>query len=66
MSDTVRKVDSVPAAGSGTPLLQVRDLKMHFPISEGIIFQREVGKVRAVDGLDFFVRRGETLGATCV
>ena len=43
-------------------LLSVEGLKMHFPITEGIIFQREVGKVRAVDGLDFFVRRGETLG----
>ncbi|HEX6606994.1 MAG TPA: ATP-binding cassette domain-containing protein, partial [Chloroflexia bacterium] len=35
---------------------------MHFPITDGIILQREVGKVRAVDGLDFTVKRGETLG----
>ena len=35
MSDNVRKVDSVPASGdAGTPLLEIRDLKMHFPIKE--------------------------------
>ncbi|MDQ5826029.1 MAG: ATP-binding cassette domain-containing protein [Chloroflexota bacterium] len=35
---------------------------MHFPIMRGVLFQRQVGAVRAVDGLDFFVRKGETLG----
>src|SRR5215212_5924202 len=49
------------AAGADV-LLRVDGLKMHFPITEGIIFQREVGKVRAVDGVDFFVKKGETLG----
>ena len=43
------------------PLLQVNDLKMHFPIYRGV-FQRQVGAVRAVDGVSFDVRRGETLG----
>ncbi len=43
-------------------LLQVEQLKMHFPITRGIIFQRQVGAVKAVDGLNFFVRSGETLG----
>ena len=42
-------------------LLQVEDLKMHFPIYRGV-FQRQVGAVRAVDGVSFDVRRGETLG----
>lgn len=42
-------------------LLQVRDLKMHFPIYRGV-FQRQVGAVRAVDGISFDVFRGETLG----
>src|SRR5207248_2334507 len=37
-------------------------LKMHFPLTQGIIFQRQVGAVRAVDGIDFFVEKGETLG----
>ncbi|MCL4460004.1 MAG: ATP-binding cassette domain-containing protein [Chloroflexi bacterium] len=35
---------------------------MHFPLTQGIIFQRRVGAVKAVDGLNFFIRRGETLG----
>ena len=43
-------------------IIQVRDLKMHFPITRGIIFQRQVGAVKAVDGLDFDIRTGETLG----
>ncbi|HEX5944070.1 MAG TPA: dipeptide ABC transporter ATP-binding protein [Anaerolineales bacterium] len=42
-------------------LLHVDDLKMHFPIYRGV-FQRQVGAVRAVDGVSFDVRRGETLG----
>jgi oligopeptide transport system ATP-binding protein len=42
-------------------LLHVDDLMMHFPIYRGV-FQRQVGAVRAVDGVSFDVRRGETLG----
>ncbi len=42
-------------------LLQVRDLKKHFPIYRGV-FQRQVGAVRAVDGVSFDVYQGETLG----
>jgi oligopeptide transport system ATP-binding protein len=44
------------------PLLEVRDLRMHFPISEGVLMRRQIGEVKAVDGVDFSVRRGETLG----
>jgi oligopeptide transport system ATP-binding protein len=43
-------------------LLRVRDLKKHFPIAAGIVIQRKVGAVRAVDGISFDVYRGETLG----
>jgi oligopeptide transport system ATP-binding protein len=43
-------------------LLEVKSLKMYFPITQGIIIQRHTGDVKAVDGLDFFIRRGETLG----
>ena len=43
-------------------LLDVQDLKMHFPVTAGILFQRKVADIKAVDGVDFFVRRGETLG----
>jgi oligopeptide transport system ATP-binding protein len=45
-----------------TPLLQVKGLRMHFPITEGIVTRRKIGEVKAVDGIDFTVRRGETLG----
>lgn len=43
-------------------LLKVRGLKKHFPITSGFILQREVGAIKAVDGLDFDVFKGETLG----
>jgi oligopeptide transport system ATP-binding protein len=44
------------------PLVQVQDLKKHFPITRGIIFQSAVGQVRAVDGISFDIVKGETLG----
>src|ERR1039458_3417524 len=44
------------------PLLEVKGLRMHFPVTEGIVSRRLVGEVKAVDGVDFTVRRGETLG----
>jgi oligopeptide/dipeptide ABC transporter ATP-binding protein len=50
------------SAPSTESLLQVRDLTKHFPIRHGLLVQRQVGAVRAVDGLDFEVQRGETLG----
>ncbi|WP_284007149.1 ABC transporter ATP-binding protein [Haloarcula pelagica] len=43
------------------PLLAVRDLERHYPVTEGLL-QREVGRIRAVDGVSFTVERGETLG----
>jgi oligopeptide transport system ATP-binding protein len=43
-------------------LVQVRDLKMHFPITQGIIIQRRIGAIKAVDGISFDIIRGETLG----
>jgi oligopeptide/dipeptide ABC transporter ATP-binding protein len=42
-------------------LLEVKDLKKHFPVRKGF-FRRVVGHVRAVDGVNFFIREGETLG----
>jgi oligopeptide transport system ATP-binding protein len=49
-------------AASGAPLLEVRGLAMHFPVSEGIVLSRKIGDVKAVDGVDFTINRGETLG----
>ena len=43
-------------------LLNVENLKMWFPITQGIVIQRHVGDIKAVDGISFFIRRGETLG----
>jgi oligopeptide transport system ATP-binding protein len=43
-------------------LLDVRDLKMHFPLTSGIVLQRVVGYVRAVDGVSFTIERGQTMG----
>ncbi|HID34830.1 MAG TPA: ATP-binding cassette domain-containing protein, partial [Anaerolineae bacterium] len=43
-------------------LLEVKDLKMYFPITKGIIIQRKIADVKAVDGLSFNIKRGETLG----
>jgi peptide/nickel transport system ATP-binding protein len=50
------------SVNGGTPLIQVRDLVKHFPLKQGIIMQRQVGAVRAVDGISFDVFEGETLG----
>jgi oligopeptide transport system ATP-binding protein len=44
------------------PLLEVRDLKVWFPITSGMLLSRHVGDIRAVDGVSLTVRRGETLG----
>lgn len=43
-------------------LLKVTDLKLHFPFVEGGLFSRKKGKIRAVDGISFSVKKGETLG----
>jgi peptide/nickel transport system ATP-binding protein len=50
------------AAPPGEPLLEVTDLRKHFPVTSGILFKRQVAAVKAVDGVSFSVRRGETLG----
>ncbi|HSF95982.1 MAG TPA: ABC transporter ATP-binding protein [Thermohalobaculum sp.] len=50
-----------PAATDAGPLLQVENLTMHFPIYKGVI-RRQVGVIKAVDGINFDIRKGETLG----
>ncbi|MCE9636372.1 MAG: ATP-binding cassette domain-containing protein [Planctomycetes bacterium] len=47
---------------TGEPLLTVRGLEVHFPIERGVFFRHEIGRVRAVDGISFELRQGETLG----
>ncbi|MGD3107829.1 ABC transporter ATP-binding protein [Streptomyces sp. YGL11-2] len=44
------------------PLLEVRDLVKHFPLTQGVLFKKQVGAVKAVDGISFDLHPGETLG----
>jgi oligopeptide transport system ATP-binding protein len=50
------------AASLDNVLLDVHDLKMYFPVTSGILFQRKIADVKAVDGISFVIRQGETLG----
>jgi peptide/nickel transport system ATP-binding protein len=50
------------SAESNGELVRVVDLKVYFPIRSGIVFERHIGDVRAVDGVNLEIRRGETLG----
>ncbi|UUU25066.1 ABC transporter ATP-binding protein [Streptomyces sp. DSM 40750] len=65
MSETDTRDGATPvkkaSADEEKPLLRVEGLVKHFPIKKGLL-QRQVGAVKAVDGIDFEVRRGETLG----
>ncbi|WP_248960793.1 ABC transporter ATP-binding protein [Sphaerisporangium perillae] len=49
-------------APSGERILEVRDLVKHFPLTQGIVLKRQVGAIKAVDGVSFDLHRGETLG----
>ncbi|MEU7022701.1 dipeptide ABC transporter ATP-binding protein [Streptomyces sp. NPDC046203] len=49
-------------AERGEPILQVRNLQKHFPLTQGILFKKQVGAVKAVDGVSFDLYQGETLG----
>ncbi|WP_406403918.1 ABC transporter ATP-binding protein [Streptomyces uncialis] len=46
----------------GEPILEVRGLVKHYPLTQGILFKKQVGAVKAVDGVDFDLHQGETLG----
>ncbi len=43
-------------------LVEVQDLKVHFPVYFGTLVKKKIGDIKAVDGVSFFIRRGETLG----
>jgi peptide/nickel transport system ATP-binding protein len=63
--DAVVRLDQAPPLRPGrgqAPLLEVTDLVKHFPIKHGLLIDREVDRVRAVDGVSFSVAQGETLG----
>jgi oligopeptide/dipeptide ABC transporter ATP-binding protein len=50
------------AASNGNELLVVEGLKKHFPVTRGIVFQKQIAAVKAVDGVSLTLRKGETLG----
>ncbi len=47
---------------ASTPLVQVQNLVKHFPVTRGLIIEKQIGSVKAVDGISFNIARGETLG----
>ena len=60
MPDTT--APSPSTSGTDDVLVEVKGLKMYFPVTSGLLFQRTTAHVKAVDGISFTVRRGETLG----
>ncbi|MFI9099492.1 ABC transporter ATP-binding protein [Streptomyces fildesensis] len=63
MSDTTTHLTKAPAGATDRePILSVRGLVKHFPLTQGILFRKQVGAVKAVDGVDFDLYQGETLG----
>jgi oligopeptide transport system ATP-binding protein len=61
MIETDARIDKSSVPGL-EPLVHVRDLKKHFPVTRGLIFEKQIGTVKAVDGVSFDIVRGETLG----
>src|SRR5215467_7501222 len=62
MASAAPAAPTAAKSGNKEVLVSVRNLKKHFPITSGIIFQRQVGAVKAVDDVSFDVFKGETLG----
>ncbi len=53
---------TIPENRNGAPLVRVENLVKHFPIKRGVIFQKQIGAVHAVEDITFDVASGETLG----
>jgi oligopeptide transport system ATP-binding protein len=51
-----------PPPGGREHILEVDDLKMYFPVTQGIVFQKKIADIKAVDGISFHIEKGETLG----
>lgn len=59
---TSSPTEATTNTGGRENILEVRDLQMHFPVTSGLIIQKTVGLVKAVDGVSFSIAKGETLG----
>jgi oligopeptide transport system ATP-binding protein len=60
---TIQKGNGMQAmTAQGDVLVDVKNLRMYFPVTAGVIFQRKIADVKAVDGVSFEIRKGETLG----
>src|ERR687887_809678 len=62
MSVTVEERTEPTPQTRGEPLLRVEGVKKHFPITRGILVQKKIGQVHAVDGVDLEIYPGETVG----
>jgi oligopeptide transport system ATP-binding protein len=61
-TETITDQSTQAVVAQGDILIDVRNLKVYFPVSAGLIFQRKIADVKAVDGVTFQIRKGETLG----
>jgi oligopeptide/dipeptide ABC transporter ATP-binding protein len=59
---TTEVAERTNGATASDVLVNVQNLRMYFPVTAGLIFQRKIADVKAVDGVSFSVKRGETLG----
>ncbi len=59
---TVQAAPALRSVDKGEVLLEVRNLKKYFPVTEGVVFHQTIGNVKAVDGVSFTIRKGQTLG----
>jgi oligopeptide transport system ATP-binding protein len=62
LATEVQSSSEAVAPAVESSFLEIRDLKMHFPVTEGTVHQKVVAHVKAVDGVSFSIARGETLG----
>ena len=62
MTTKTKKTTKKKTTKNDDILVNVENLKMYFPVTSGVIMQRVVGQVKAVDNVSFFVKKGETLG----
>ncbi|MCH7739503.1 MAG: ATP-binding cassette domain-containing protein [Chloroflexi bacterium] len=62
MTEQATRPDAAKGAAEVQPLLEVRNLKVYFPVTSGVLFARRVGYIKAVDDVSLVIRPGETLG----